>query len=290
MSRLRCGGSSDSDGQDQGFAGLVTSQDAGPHHSTAPMQQGERCPCAVALPRLMAHRAATPVSCIIAPASLLPIKALNAAIGEISHLHGFNANDDHILQHTAASLRQPNFTLPTARTTRVASLGSPAHPCPQSASVSPAPPSRCCWRGCDRLRGTHAPHRLTAPPGPPVDTRLPSTARAMPSTQASRAAVPPLGPGPHKPSGRTGARRPAAPAGSATTWARAAGQVGIRLTRANPIRRHKAPGRPPALESGRCDTLPVRCHSGWPGATADAHQWAAAGGRRTVRRGRAGGD
>ena len=115
-------------------------------------------------------------------------------------------------------------------------------------------------------------------------------AQSMPSTQASRAAVPPLGPGPHKPSGRTGARRPAAPAGSATTWARAAGQVGIRLSRANPIRRHKVPGRPPALESGRCDTLPVRCHSGWPGATADAHEWAAAGGRRTVRRGRAGGD
>ena len=45
----------------------------------------------------MADRAATPVSYIIAPVSVLPIKVLNAAIGEISHLHGFNANDDYII-------------------------------------------------------------------------------------------------------------------------------------------------------------------------------------------------
>ena len=41
MSRLRCGRSSDSDGRDLRFAGLV--QPARPHHSTAPEEQGERC-------------------------------------------------------------------------------------------------------------------------------------------------------------------------------------------------------------------------------------------------------
>ncbi len=41
MSRLRCGRNTNSDGQDLRFAGLV--QHAGPHHSTAPMEQGERC-------------------------------------------------------------------------------------------------------------------------------------------------------------------------------------------------------------------------------------------------------
>ena len=44
MSRLRCGRNADSDGRDLRSAGLV--QHARPHHSTAPMEQGERCrPC-----------------------------------------------------------------------------------------------------------------------------------------------------------------------------------------------------------------------------------------------------
>jgi hypothetical protein len=96
MSRLRCGRSSDSDGRDLRFAGLV--QHARPHHSTAPMEQGERCwPDAVGLGgrrRLTADRAEpeheprcivgrlncryrtgyTPVSYIIAPVRVLPIK------------------------------------------------------------------------------------------------------------------------------------------------------------------------------------------------------------------------
>ena len=41
MSRLRCGRSSDSDGRDLRFAGLV--QPARQHHSTAPEEQGEIC-------------------------------------------------------------------------------------------------------------------------------------------------------------------------------------------------------------------------------------------------------
>ena len=39
MSRLRCGRSSDSDGRDLVYAG--PGQHAGPHHSTALMEQGE---------------------------------------------------------------------------------------------------------------------------------------------------------------------------------------------------------------------------------------------------------
>ena len=38
---MRCGRSSDSDGRDLLYAGPV--QHAGPHHSTALMEQGERC-------------------------------------------------------------------------------------------------------------------------------------------------------------------------------------------------------------------------------------------------------
>ena len=41
MNRLRCGRSSDSDGRDLRFAGPV--QPAKQHHSTAPVEQGERC-------------------------------------------------------------------------------------------------------------------------------------------------------------------------------------------------------------------------------------------------------
>jgi hypothetical protein len=96
MSRLRCGRNADSDGRDLRSAGLV--QHARPHHSTALMEQGERCrPDEVGLGgrrRLTADRAEpeheprcivgrlncryrtgyTPVSYIIAPVRVLPIK------------------------------------------------------------------------------------------------------------------------------------------------------------------------------------------------------------------------
>ena len=42
VSRLRCGRSSDSDGRDLRFTGLVQPARP-PHHSTAPEEQGERC-------------------------------------------------------------------------------------------------------------------------------------------------------------------------------------------------------------------------------------------------------
>ena len=95
MSRPRCGRNSDSDGRDLRFSGLV--QHAGQHHSTAPMEQGEKCrPYAVGLGgrrRLTADRAEpeheprcivrgpnfrystgyTPVSYSIAPVRVLPI-------------------------------------------------------------------------------------------------------------------------------------------------------------------------------------------------------------------------
>ena len=50
MSRQRCGRNTTSDGRDLRFAGLV--QHAGPHHSTAPMEQGERCRSSARLDRV----------------------------------------------------------------------------------------------------------------------------------------------------------------------------------------------------------------------------------------------
>ena len=164
--RLRCGGSSDSDGQDQGFAGLVTSQHAGPHHSTAPMQQGERCPCAVA------------VSHTIAPVSFLPIK----------RMRGRQREDLSCLASTPMMITSPYTQLHPCGNPEL-HLNSSRHPplCPQPSSPTPTGAHRCSaaqllsrLRQAPRhLRAASQAHRITAPKGPPMDRCLPPNARAI---------------------------------------------------------------------------------------------------------------
>ena len=222
----------------------------------APGRAGTR----VKMYRWSAVAALGTVSYTIAPVSCLPIK----------RMRGRQREDLSCLASTPMMITSPDTQLHPCGNPEL-HLNSSRHPplcvhnrlLPLQPAPTAAPRPSCC-QGCGRLRGTYARHRkrIVSPPlkDHPWTGASPRTlAQSMLSPQASRAAVSPLAPGSHP----SVALRPATPApGRPAPLIHSIPSHGGVTVPARHLRHRD-------LEPGRCDKLPVRCHSGWPGATAD---------------------